>query len=148
MDKIEWGLESGVELNSLVEVVGHLLHHLENTFAEADSIFDGDCCIVLHHDLLRAKDVCHEVSNHGLAASKELVAQEPHELSGSITSFKKAADIVRDDSELVYKIGWCNLVALFSLRQLHKVIFNSGVYICQDFPRIRQSVKLTHQSGQ
>ena len=76
-------------MNSLVEVVGHLLHHLENTFAETDSIFDGNCCVVLHHDLLRAKDVCHEVGNHGLAATKKLVAQEPHELSGSITSFKK-----------------------------------------------------------
>ena len=116
--------------------MGHLLHHLENTFAETDSIFDGNCCVVLHHDLLRAKDVCHEVGNHGLAASKELVAQEPHELSGSITSFKKATDIVRYDSELVYEIRWCNLVTLFSLRQLHEVIFNSRVYICQDFSRI------------
>ena len=81
LDKAEWSLESGVELNSLVEVVGHFLHQLENTFTETNSIFDGDRCIFLHHDLLRAEDVCEEVGNHGLTASEEFVAQEPHELS-------------------------------------------------------------------
>lgn len=98
-------LHPGIELDSLVSIIGHLSHKLEDALAQAHLVVERSRLVVKKNNFISTYDILNEILDRRALVIQKLIVEEPHELLRPVGSFKEASEIIENDPYLINVIG-------------------------------------------
>lgn len=126
-------LHPGIKLDSLVSVIGHLSHKLEDALTQAHLVVERSHLVVEKNNFIRTHDILDEILDHRALVIQELIVEKPHELLRPVGSFKEPSEIIENDPYLINVIGGRDQVTFPGLCQLVIMILDGLIDISQNF---------------